>query len=186
MFDLVIKNGLIIDGTGNPWYRGDIGILDGRIAEIGSVHGGHSERTLNAKRLVVSPGFIDAHGHSDLYVFKDPLLTHKLVQGVTSDVLGNCGFSPAPVTEVNADGLKKTMEALSFDVSVNWTWSTFGEYLKALDDLMPAVNLIPLVGHIPIRTAVMGFESRHPSMSEFEDMKALLSSSLEKNQLHTR
>ena len=101
------------------------------------------------------------------------------MQGVTSDVIGNCGFSPAPVSEDNMSEVKRSMELLSLDVEVEWSWSSFGDYLKALQEMRPSINLIPLVGHIPIRTGVIGFEDRAPSVRELEEMKRLLSKSLE-------
>ena len=99
-FDLIIKDGHIIDGTGNPYYRGDIGISDGKIKLIAQdIPVDAAKQVVLAKQMVVSPGFIDVHTHDDLFVLRKPAADEKILQGITTLILGNCGFSPAPLSQ---------------------------------------------------------------------------------------
>src|SRR5258708_25547178 len=102
-FDLVVKNGMIVDGSGLPRYRGDIGVKDGKIAEIGRINCAAAKETLDAEGRVVAPGFVDGHTHMDPQIFWDPIGTSSCFQGVTSVVIGNCGFTLAPRPESEAD-----------------------------------------------------------------------------------
>jgi len=111
-FDLVVKNGMIVDGSGLPRYRGDIGIKDGKIAEIGRFASAAKE-TLDAEGHVVTPGFIDGHTHMDAQIFWDPIGTSSCFQGVTSVVMGNCGFTLAPRRESEADMVFRNLERVT-------------------------------------------------------------------------
>ena len=102
-FDLIVKNGMIVDGSGLPRFRGDVGVKDGKIAEIGRLDGVAAKETLDAEGHVVSPGFVDGHTHMDAQIFWDPIGTSSCYQGVTSVVMGNCGFTLAPCREAEAD-----------------------------------------------------------------------------------
>src|SRR4030088_2585649 len=160
-FDLVVKNGMIVDGTGLPRYRGDIGVKNGKIAEIGRVASAAKE-TLDAEGHVVTPGFVDGHTHMDAQIFWDPIGTSSCYQGVTSVVMGNCGFTLAPCREAEADLVMRNLERAE-DISraamkagIKWRWETFPQFLDVLDTLPKGINYAGYVGHSAVRTYVMG------------------------------
>src|SRR2546421_10300163 len=135
-YDLLIKNGTVVDGTGAPRYRADIAVADGKIAEIGKVSDS-AKKVIDASDLIVAPGFIDPHTHYDAQICWDPLITSSSWHGVTSVVMGNCGVGIAPckpaVRDIPAWGLVN-VEAIPFDVlgkGVTWDWETFPHYLDA-------------------------------------------------------
>src|SRR6478609_7730226 len=160
-FDLLVKNGMIVDGSGLPRYRGDVGVRDGKIVEIGRITGSAKE-TLDAEGRVVAPGFVDGHTHMDAQIFWDPIGTSSCYQGVTSVVMGNCGFTLAPCREAEADLVIRNLERAE-DISraamkagIKWRWETFPEYLDVLDSLPKGINYSGYVGHSALRTYVMG------------------------------
>lgn len=180
MFDIVLKSGKIVDGTGNPWYMGDIGILDGKITKIGYISIDNAKVVINAKGLVVSPGFIDSHSHADFVL---PLKNHMdilgsyLRQGITTLVVGNCGFSPAPVNSANLELLKNyTGFLLAGDIG--WNWTTMKEYLDKLENSGVGYNVVQLVSHGAVRIAVMGFDGAIPNHRQMEKMKKLVEQSI--------
>ncbi|NIQ07975.1 MAG: amidohydrolase family protein, partial [Candidatus Korarchaeota archaeon] len=124
MFDVVIKNGCLVDGTGNPWFKADIGVKNGKVSEIGELHSADANRIINAKGLMVCPGFIDMHSHSEYSLLANSKAESKIRQGVTTEVNGNCGDSPAPIEGITAEAAK---EAKEYKLEVDW--STLGEYL---------------------------------------------------------
>ena len=138
-FDTVVKNGMIIDGTRAPRYRGDIGIKDGRIAEIGKLDAGEGESEIDASGLIVAPGFIDLHTHYDAQVFWDPHCSISGWHGVTSVVIGNCGFGFAPVRPEQRERAMLTMTRLecipyaSMKAGLPWDWVTFPQFLDSLE-----------------------------------------------------
>lgn len=184
-FDLLIRGGRIVDGSGMPGYRGDLGIRQGRIAAIGHL-AGSAARTIEADGLVVAPGFIDHHTHLDAQLFWDPYGTCEPQHGVTSVVMGNCGLTLAPVTDRDREELLtsfvrvEAMPRKSLEAGIPWGWQSFREYLDALDG-RTGINVGCLVGHIAIRHQVMGRESleREGTDQEIDDMRALLAESLE-------
>ena len=179
MLDLAIIRGRILDGTGNPWFESDIGILDGRIVTVGNLKNVDSRRSIDASGLIVAPGFIDMHTHSDLALIGNPLAEPKVMQGVTTEVIGNCGLSVAPTQIKTSDLLRSYVApALSFP-EVSWNWRSFGDYLKCIEKARTAVNVVPLVAHGTIRIAVMGFRAREANTSELTEMKRLLAESME-------
>jgi N-acyl-D-amino-acid deacylase len=179
MSDLIIKNGRILDGLGNPWYRGDIGIKEGVIKKIGVIKEGAKE-AINAEGMVVCPGFIDMHSHSDFAFLVNPKAESKILQGVTTEVIGNCGASAAPIKDDTIGLLKDyTNPMLGFLKDyLDWDWRGFGEYLDKLKEGI-AVNVAPLVGQGTIRIAVMGFDNREPKEKELAEMKELLKEAMD-------
>jgi len=170
MFDVLIHGGEVIDGTGAASFRADVGLKDGVIAEIGDLKGRAASREIEAGGRAVAPGFIDIHTHSDFNLPVNPLASGKTLQGVTTEVTGNCGFSPAPVvTEREA----MFRENVSFvDSGLDYPWRTFAEFLDAMPPL--GVNMAPLVGHTTVRCGAMGVEDRAPSQAELDHMRALV------------
>ena len=173
MYDLLIRNGRIVDGSGNPWFRADLGVKDGAIAAIGRI-GGKAERVIDADGLHVSPGFIDVHCHADFTVL-DPANPRdfKLRQGITTECAGQCGESAAPV---NPDTLDLLKAYVAFESPVegvlSWGWSTFDGYLRELESFPIPTNFVPLVGHGTVRIDAMGFENRPPTEGELARMKS--------------
>ncbi|MEM1623121.1 MAG: D-aminoacylase [Sulfolobales archaeon] len=176
-YDLIIKKGIVVDGSGSPPFRADIGISDDRIKSIGDLSGKEADLVIDASGMVVSPGFIDIHNHSDITIFEVPTADNYILQGVTTIVVGNCGSSPAPLTDVNLEEEVKWIKKEHPDVEVKWR--SFGEYIKALDELKPSVNVAPLVGHGTIRSAVLGFGPEKPSERDIELMKELTREAME-------
>ncbi len=125
--DLVLKNGRVFDGAGNPWFKADIGLKDGRINKIGRVDEQHADRVIDVDGLFVSPGFIDIHSHSDTSMFVDPWMESKIRQGITTEVNGNCGGSPAPLNEKLKARVGRRLPEEDID------WSTMGGYLDRLE-----------------------------------------------------
>ncbi len=162
MYDLIIKNGNILDGTGSPRYIADIAVKDGKIARIGKDIEGGAEM-IDATGLTVTPGFIDSHSHSDNAVMKYPDMVEKVEQGITTSVGGQCGGSvaPAPLSAYPLTGEKECL-------------ATMGSFLKAYENVELGSNLCIMVGHCSLRKAVMGIENREPTAEELEKMKDLL------------
>ncbi len=155
MLDIIIRNGKIIDGSGNPWYSADIAVDAGQIVEIGRVNS-KAKETIDAAGNIVCPGFIDMHAHPDLTLFYKEVQDYKLRQGVTTEVGGNCGFTAAPLYPKTSEQLKKFMAFITPPTGVDWGWSTFKEYLQKVSDSSPATNLVPLVGHGTVRESPQG------------------------------
>ena len=160
-FDLVVKNGTVVDGTGAPGFRADIGVNDGKITAIGRL-GDKAYRTVDADGHVVAPGFIDGHTHMDAQVFWDPLGSCSCYHGVTSVVMGNCGFTIAPCAERDAGFVFKNLERAedispgAMQAGIDWSWETFPEFLDTVDELPKGINYAGYIGHSAIRTYVMG------------------------------
>ena len=173
-FDLIIENGLIVDGTGAPGRRADVGVTGREIGAIGELAAAPAKRRLDAAGCVVSPGFIDIHNHSDLALLVDGRAESMIRQGVTTQVTGNCGLTPAPVNDAIRADLQKTMAGLESDRP--WTWNTFGQFLGDLRSVPKATHAAPLVGHGAIRAAGMGFANRRPTADELAAMKRLTAS----------
>ncbi|MBH75394.1 MAG: amidohydrolase [Dehalococcoidia bacterium] len=178
MLDIIIRNGKIIDGSGNPWYSADIAVDAGQIVEIGRVNS-KAKETIDAAGNIVCPGFIDMHAHPDLTLFYKEVQDYKLRQGVTTEVGGNCGFTAAPLYPKTSEQLKKFMAFITPPTGVDWGWSTFKEYLQKVSDSSPATNLVPLVGHGTVRIAVMGVQQRAPTQNELSEMEMLVDEAME-------
>lgn len=169
-FDIVIKDGRIVDGSGNPWFKGDLGIEGDRIARVGDLGEYDAKKEIEARGLLVCPGFVDVHTHSDLSFIINPKADSKILQGVTTEILGNCGDSPAPVTELGKSFESKRLEELG----IEWDWYSVAEYLGRLERGGVPVNVGTLVGHGTVRASIMGYEARAPSGGELERMKELV------------
>jgi len=181
MFDLLIKNGKIMDGTGNPWFFGDVAIKDARIEKIGYIDSSSAPEVIDASDLVVAPGFVDIHSHSDfvLPLDKHPQILEPFVhQGITTLVTGNCGYSPAPVNP-------KTLELLKIQTSfmqaeeLQWEWLDMKGYMDFIEQNGVAYNVVPLVSHGSIRVCVKGFEGGPATDSEKLEMARLAREAME-------
>ena len=160
--DLVIKNGTLIDGSGSEPIRADIIVNDGKITRIGGSGSDEAARVIDATDRIVTPGFIDAHTHLDAQVGWDPQLTPSVYHGITTVLVGNCGVTFAPVSPGNESKLAEIMEGVE-DISAKaimtglpWSWTGYGGYLDAVQELKPALNVVGLVGHAAVRYDVMG------------------------------
>jgi len=177
-FDIVIVNGQIIDGTGKPGCVGDVGIVEGKIAMVGKLKDFTSGKKIDATDLVVSPGFIDMHSHSEISILVNPRAESKIRQGVTTELVDNCGVSQFPLSAAIRDTVKKAFMG-TYSVDVDWTWSSLDEYDAQLRESGTAVNHVPLVGHSTVRAGGMGFENRLPTPEELEAMKKLVREGME-------
>jgi N-acyl-D-amino-acid deacylase len=178
-YDLVLVNGRILDGCGNPWYWGDVAMLDGRIAEIRPVGTLRGKQMVELEGRFVSPGFIDIHTHSDLTILVNRKAESAVRQGATTHVIGNCGMSPAPVDETHLAELKNQWGTISEQPEVSWEWRTFEDYLQALQKGGLGINIAPLAGHGAVRMAVKGLDESPATPTELERMIALLDEAMQ-------
>jgi N-acyl-D-amino-acid deacylase len=175
MFDIIVRGGRVIDGSGAPWFPADVAITGERIAAVGRLDGALAGQEIDATGLIVAPGFVDVHEHSDFTLLADPRAASAIHQGVTTVVPGNCGFGAAPIAPSGAPraGL------FGYVAGLDLTWRSFGEYLDCLRQAHTAVNVAPLVGHGAIRSSVMGLADRAPRADEQKAMEQHLQESLE-------
>jgi N-acyl-D-amino-acid deacylase len=177
MYDLVIRNGTVVDGTGLPKYRADVGLIGDRIAAIGRI-GERAKEEIDATGQVVSPGFIDGHTHMDAQVFWDPLGSCSCWHGVTTVVMGNCGFTLAPGRAKQRDMIVSNIaraEDISTDAmsaAIRWDWTTFRDYMAIVDKLPKTINYAANIGHSALRTHVMG-ERAFEQHASADDMGAM-------------
>ncbi len=160
-YDLVIKNGTVIDGSGLPRYRADIGVRRGRIATIGRIRE-RAREVIDADGHVVAPGFVDGHTHMDAQVFWDPLGTSSCFHGITTAVMGNCGFTLAPCAAADKHLVIRNLQRAedippeAMEAGIDWRWTTFPEFLDCLEALPKGINYAGYIGHSALRTYVMG------------------------------
>lgn len=173
MLDVKLTGGEILDGTGRAAFRADIGIAGERIAAVGDLAAAAARVTLNATGRLVCPGFVDTHSHSDAYLLLEPSAASKVYQGVTTEVVGNCGSSAAP--RPGAAQIPSDWQTHSYPGS----WRTMAEYRSLLERVRPAVNVVALVGHNVLRAGVMGYEGRAARPEEIRAMAALLDEGLD-------
>jgi N-acyl-D-amino-acid deacylase len=183
-FDVVIRGGMVIDGTRMPRYQGDVGIKDGKIAKIGRLKAHEAKKVIDAAGMNVAPGFVDLHTHYDAQLFWDPYCTISSWHGVTSIVIGNCGFGFAPVKPEMRDRAMLTMtrtEAIpyaSMKAGLPWDWVTYPEFLNSVDRHPKGLNMLPFVPMAPVMTWVMGLEEaksgRMPTEAETNEMQRLI------------
>lgn len=175
MYSVMIKNGKIISGKGNPWYYGDIAIQDDKIAKIGFFpEEVQAEKVIDAKGLYVVPGFIDGHSHSDLYIFTQPFAEQKVMQGITTEIVGMDGMSVAPIKEEDVIEWRKHLSGLDGDPEIDWTWKSFADYLDAVDFVRPSDNIGSYVGLGTIRLHILGMTNRKATKYEIKKMKDLI------------
>lgn len=178
-FELVLSNARIVDGCGNPWYRGDLGIRRGRIARIAPPGTLRGARTIDLDDRYLAPGIIDVHTHSDLSILINRRAESMVRQGVTTNVLGNCGMSPAPLKRARLAEMRHYWEPLAGAPEVTWRWRTFGGYLRELGRGGLSIHVASLCGHAALRLSVMGFAAREATAAELAEMKALLAEAMQ-------
>ncbi len=171
-FDWLIVNGRIIDGTGNPAFFADVGIMGDKIAAIGQLFHAQAKNRVDAMGKFVAPGFIDMHTHFDTALFAHPEAYCAVSQGVTTVVVGNCGHSPVPIPDNRRDELRRLLPVI--EAGIDWRWRKFADYLANLEATEPAVNVVALVGHCALRASVVGFENRPATEEELKAMQKLL------------
>ncbi|MCH2172936.1 amidohydrolase family protein [Myxococcota bacterium] len=189
LYDTVIRNGLIVDGTGAPRIRGDLAISAGRIAALGRIPAHQAKREIDATGCVVAPGFIDLHTHYDAQIFWDPYCSMSGWHGVTSVMIGNCGFGFAPVAPDARDAAMQSMtrvEAIPYETmksSMPWDWETFPEFLDSVDRLPKAVNVQALAPLAPMVIGALGYERAKagalPDEKEHAELLRLLGEALD-------
>ena len=177
MYTVLIRNGRIIDGSGNPWYYGDVGISGDTIGAVGNLKERSADVVIDAAGLAVSPGFIDIHTHSDLPLMVEGYGHSHIRQGVTTNVIGNCGSSIAPLTDVSRKYYSRTQMGESAKLQMDW--SSLGDYLNRLGRQGTSLNVVALIGHGTVRGGVMGFADRPPTDVEMSEMKNLVAAAME-------
>jgi N-acyl-D-aspartate/D-glutamate deacylase len=176
--DKIILGGTVVDGSGMPGFRADVGIKDGVIAAIGNLQGESADELIDAEGHVVAPGFIDGHAHYDAQVFWDHIGSNNCWHGVTSAVMGNCGFTLAPCAEKDKRLVFTNLEMAeeippsAMEAGIDWSWETFPEFMDTMDTLPKGINYASYVGHSAIRTHVMG-ERAYSEEATDDDMAAL-------------
>ena len=173
MFDLIIRGGRIIDGSGSPWYQGDVGLQGDRIAAIGRLDSSQASRIIDASGLVVCPGFIDLHTHSDIMILANPRHEAKVMQGVTTDLLGLDGLSYAPLSPDNLRMMRRYLAGLNGNPNIAWAWNSVAEFLAQFDRKV-AINVAYFVPHNALRLETMGFVDRTATPKEITRMQALM------------
>lgn len=181
MLDIVIRNGWVVDGTGAPKFRGSIGIKDGLIAKVilgakAGVDQWEAAKIIDADEKVICPGFIDMHSHGDFTLLRRPFSPEKVWQGITTQTIGHCGFSAAPMSESwKAIGANEMLGPKDLEYS----WVTYDDYLSILAQRSLGTNVAPFIGYGPIRAAVLGLSSKEPDRSELDRMCALLEEAMQ-------
>ncbi|MBI3939102.1 MAG: D-aminoacylase [Betaproteobacteria bacterium] len=179
MYDLIVAGGTVVDGTGAPAVRADVAIEDGRIAEVGDLGHASAVHRIDAAGKAVAPGFIDTHAHSEISVIAQPDAPAKIRQGVTTEVVGNCGFSAFPLAEETREMARHFARPVLGHPEIDWEWSDAAGYFSRLERQGVAVNVATLIGHGTLRNAVLGFDKRAPAAGELRTMQALLQQGME-------
>jgi N-acyl-D-amino-acid deacylase len=169
VFDILIKNGCVVDGSGNPWFKADVGVGQGRITKVSGILGGVADTVIDAKDLIVCPGFVDIHSHGEQGLQEHPRADNFVRQGVTLFLGGQCGSSPAPTPG----------RALISSERSDWNYETFQEYFGALEKRALGVNATFLLGHGTVRNYIMGMENREPTEGELKEMKRITARAME-------
>ena len=177
MFDLLFKNAKVVDGSGAPWYMADVAVKDGVIAEIGKIPESSAAMVIDAEKNVLSPGFIDIHTHSDSMIFKHKTAESRILQGVTTDLAGDCGSSTFPYTLKQKETSTRFKELPELGLTFDWTDAN--GYLNKVEKNGTSVNFAMLAGHGTIRAAVMGYEDRKATTDELKEMQKLTAQCME-------
>ncbi len=173
MLETIIRNGRVMDGTGNPWRKADVGIIADRIVAIGdlSAAGSGSAKTIDATGCIVSPGFIDMHSHSDMAFLVNPVVEPKIRQGITTEVVGQDGIAAAPMAPEHVVRWRRHLSGLNGDPPVSWAWRSIGDYLDALEEAGVGHNVATYVPHGNVRLVVMGPDDRPATPDEMRRMQ---------------
>ncbi|TMI79222.1 MAG: hypothetical protein E6H03_10685, partial [Bacillati bacterium ANGP1] len=174
VLDLIVRHGTVIDGSGAPAFSADVGVQDGTIAWLGDLSDAAASQELEATGLVVAPGFIDIHSHSDFTLLVDPRAHSSVAQGVTTELIGNCGHGCAPVADVET--VKGNIYGYGPEPPI--TWTSMGGYLRTLEGARPAVNVLTLVPNGMLCRAALGLNDRSPTPAELRRMGRLLEEGL--------
>ena len=188
-YDLIIRGGTLVDGTGGPSQKADLGVVKGRIAKIGDLSNDEAGEIIDATGKIVTPGFVDLHTHLDAQIGWDPMMTSTSYHGVTTAMIGNCGVTFAPCGPKNRRYLAELMESVE-DIAADaimdglpWDWTSYGEYLDSVQALKPALNIVGLVGHSSVRYEAMGDrsmdEGAQPSDAELSHISTMVRESME-------
>lgn len=179
MYDIVIKNGKIISGCGNPWYKADIGIVGDTISHIGNISTKNANKVIQAGGLIVSPGFIDAHSHGDLRILGEPTASEKLMQGVTTEINGQCGIGIAPIKDEDKESWRNYVYGIFGEYpNIKFNWNTLKEYLKEVEKKQPSINAGYLVTFGAARLMVMGTDNREPNDGELKKIVQIIDESM--------
>ncbi len=179
MYELIIKNGKIIDGSGNPWLAADVAIADGKIVGIGQLGDSQADQIIDAGKKFVCPGFVDGHSHSDLFILDNPRAEQKIMQGITTENMGLDGMSVAPILKKDIAGWRRHLAGLAGDPDVDWSWQSVADYLDAIDRRKVATNVCSYVGLGTIRLMVMGMDGRLSTTDEIQQMKRIAAEAME-------
>lgn len=174
MFDLLIKNARVIDGSGSPWFRADVGVKAGKICFIGRADNVPAAKLVDAGDMFLAPGFIDIHSHSDQTIFGAPRAESRILQGVTTELTGNCGMSMAPASDEYLADLK-----VYTDGAGDYSWRSMDDFLAKLDAFEHSTNTACLIGHGTVRLAVMGYSAAKPNAKQLDTMRALVAESMQ-------
>ena len=188
-YDLIIRGGTVIDGSGSEPIKADIAVNAGRIARIGNLGDASASKTLDATGKMVTPGFVDLHTHLDAQIGWDPMMSSSSYHGVTTAMIGNCGVTFAPCSPKNRRYLAELMESVE-DIAADaimdglpWDWTSYGEYLDSVQSLKPILNVVGLAGHSAIRYEAMGDrsmdEGAQPDDKELEHISQMVKESME-------
>jgi N-acyl-D-amino-acid deacylase len=179
MYDILIKDTQIVDGTGNPWRYGNVAVKGGRIVAVGNTLSQEAALTLNGEGLVTCPGFVDFHAHSDVTLLVNPRAESAIRQGITTQVNGNCGFSGAPLAAEDAADLRRIPSYADLADVIPYNWQSMAEYLDLFRQHGTAINFTTMVGNSNLRRMVVGEDERAPTPEEMARMKRILARALE-------
>ena len=178
MYDLLVRNGRVLDGTGSPWFRADVAVVANKIAAIGLLGDQEAAQEIDATGLFVAPGFVEEHSHSDVTILAGPQVQSAVRQGVTTITVGLCGMSAAPVNGEMRDEYRRAAPLFNFE-GYEWTWDSMGQYREAAQAARPSANVAALVGHMPVRVLANAGAERPATPEERKTMRGLVERALE-------